>query len=387
MPRFRAPATSALIALLSLALPVHAAPEPIVFDFEDGLQGWELGGSAQRVQTQLLGGQWAIFGDGLADGGTRIFIDIDLSGIHAVTVEQLFVAGDENGLFFFVENPTSVIVLFFSEVEPGNPSIRIADVSSLQGVGRYGIWWGRHTAPQFPDPLVAFIDNIIFHPVPEPTSFFLVAFGVIGVAVLRWRRRARSVIGTLALLLFFSPPTAAAAPEPIVFDFEDGLQGWELGGSANRVQTGLVGDSWAIFGDGSIEGGAVIFIEADLTNIGSISLEQFFIAGDEGGLGLFLQSGSVATKNLIPFEVIEPGNPSLRVASVSSVFTGTGLVAIQWSRPSFLPGNGTGLPFPTLVAFIDNITFHPVPEPSSWLLLSLGIAGVVMIRRKVASRA
>ncbi len=39
------------------------------------------------------------------------------------------------------------------------------------------------------------------------------------------------------------------------------------------------------------------------------------------------------------------------------------------------------------VAFIDNITFHPVPEPSSWLLLSLGIAGVVMIRRKLASRA
>ncbi len=39
------------------------------------------------------------------------------------------------------------------------------------------------------------------------------------------------------------------------------------------------------------------------------------------------------------------------------------------------------------IAFIDNVTFHPVPEPSPWLLLSLGIAGVVMIRRKLASRA
>ncbi len=29
----------------------------------------------------------------------------------------------------------------------------------------------------------------------------------------------------------------------------------------------------------------------------------------------------------------------------------------------------------------------PVPEPSSWLLLSLGIGGMVMIRRKLASRA
>ncbi len=41
----------------------------------------------------------------------------------------------------------------------------------------------------------------------------------------------------------------------------------------------------------------------------------------------------------------------------------------------------------SVAAFIDNITFHPVPESSSWLLLSLGIAGVVMVRRKLASRA
>ena len=37
--------------------------------------------------------------------------------------------------------------------------------------------------------------------------------------------------------------------------------------------------------------------------------------------------------------------------------------------------------------FIDNITSQPMPEPSSWLLLSLGIAGMVMLRRKLASRA
>ena len=32
-------------------------------------------------------------------------------------------------------------------------------------------------------------------------------------------------------------------------------------------------------------------------------------------------------------------------------------------------------------------SLNVVPEPSSWLLLSLGIAGVVMARRKLASRA
>ena len=65
MPRSRTHASLVLIALLAFALPAHAAPAPIVFDFEDGLQGWELNGSAQRVQTQVLGGGWAIFGDGL----------------------------------------------------------------------------------------------------------------------------------------------------------------------------------------------------------------------------------------------------------------------------------------------------------------------------------
>ena len=64
MPRFRLRAVLGLIALLSLAWPAEAAPAPIVFDFEDGLQDWEVHASAQRVQTQILGGEWAIFGDG-----------------------------------------------------------------------------------------------------------------------------------------------------------------------------------------------------------------------------------------------------------------------------------------------------------------------------------
>ncbi len=51
MPRFRAPAISALIALLGLVLPAQAAPAPIVFDFEDGLQGWELQSARMRVRT------------------------------------------------------------------------------------------------------------------------------------------------------------------------------------------------------------------------------------------------------------------------------------------------------------------------------------------------
>ena len=39
----------ALIALLSLALPVQAAPAPIVFDFEDGLAGVGTSGGLRRA--------------------------------------------------------------------------------------------------------------------------------------------------------------------------------------------------------------------------------------------------------------------------------------------------------------------------------------------------
>jgi hypothetical protein len=51
-----------VIALLALAPPAKA--QPIVFDFEDGLQGWELHGAATRVQTQLLGGNGRSLGMG-----------------------------------------------------------------------------------------------------------------------------------------------------------------------------------------------------------------------------------------------------------------------------------------------------------------------------------
>ena len=96
----RTSVASTLIALLLVAVPAWAAPAPIVFDFEDGLQGWTLSGSAQRVQTKVLGGEWAIFGDGLIEGGASISILMDLTGIASISVEQFFVDGSEDGLLF-----------------------------------------------------------------------------------------------------------------------------------------------------------------------------------------------------------------------------------------------------------------------------------------------
>ena len=206
-------------------------------------------------------------------------------------------------------------------------------------------------------------------------------------------------------------PRAQAAPAPIVFDFEDGLQGWELSGVATRVQTQLLGGQWAVLGDGFSQDDTTglpldVFIsrEIDLTGIGSVSLDQFFLDGEQEGLLVtpgFLRGIDLIENIFIgvvelgfgPFDASDPStNPSVRTAPMMTFqdmrLEGVHRVEIHWNllQPEIQRPIGEGTP-PAIVAFIDNITFHPVPESSSWLLLSLGIAGVVMIRRKLASRA
>jgi len=176
-----------LVALLGFAVPAYAAPEPIVFDFEDGLQGWTLEGSAQRVQTQVLGGQWAIFGDGSVEGGALVSIQMDLSNIAFITVEQFLVDGDEDGLSFFYRIGGRFIVSGpLRLVEPGNPSVRAHDVM-FPGDQQIGFYWGVDLGPEERGPIVAFIDNITFHPVPEPSSLAFLGFSLGAILIARRR--------------------------------------------------------------------------------------------------------------------------------------------------------------------------------------------------------
>ncbi len=164
MLRLRAPAISALIALLGLALPVHAVPAPIVFDFEDGPQGWILGGSAQRVQTQVLGGEWAIFLDGFL-GAAISFIPEDLQAIGLVTFDQLIIDGSGSTL---VSQGSCLINNTFTDC------ITIGFVQRVIGMDP-------------PEPAVVFIDNITFHPVPEPGTLGLLAVSLVALGIYRRR--------------------------------------------------------------------------------------------------------------------------------------------------------------------------------------------------------
>ena len=207
----------AALALSFSPLPAHAVSitEPIVFDFEDGLQGWELHGSAQRVQTQILGGEWAIFGDGFVppldasdpnDGlrpvfpvscepppcptrpsGTSISASIDLTGIAFVSLEQFFVEGDGVGPSLLVEvdiieNIFVGTLFVFEPVSPGNPNLWAVDLSEEVGIRRIAIVWADISGAELA-PIVGFIDNITFHPIPEPAHLGLL--GLLGVLGLR----------------------------------------------------------------------------------------------------------------------------------------------------------------------------------------------------------
>ncbi len=51
--------------------------------------------------------------------------------------------------------------------------------------------------------------------------------------------------------------------------------------------------------------------------------------------------------------------------------------------PSIVSSQGRILCVRPFVAFIDNITFHPVPEPGTLALLAFGLATLVIARRRM----
>ncbi len=166
------------IATIGLAQPTQAAPAPIVFDFEDGLQGWELGGSAQRVQTQLLGGEWAILGDSSGLQGRLsvvllhgISAEIDFTNVAAISWTQLYTGEGQRPTFItinFIFSSGNFFTQPGSTDNPGTARFKVPrDQFPLAELEAVSIAWAFGS--------VGFIDNITFHPVPEPSTFGLLA--------------------------------------------------------------------------------------------------------------------------------------------------------------------------------------------------------------------
>ena len=162
------------IATIGLAQPTQAAPAPIVFDFEDGLHGGELEGTAQRVQTQLLGGEWAIFADGFIDDNSKLTLFTPLS--FAVPRGFVLPWGVSFDLFIVEgEGKVDVSLVF-------NPCTASIPPSCQLGV--WVKWSNRKAFPPFGNgAIAAFIDNITVFPVPEPSSLALLALSLGAVLI------------------------------------------------------------------------------------------------------------------------------------------------------------------------------------------------------------
>ena len=181
-----------LIALLGFPLESRAASEPIVFDFEDGLQGWTLNG-AERVQTGALGGEWAIFGNRSAS----LSIEIDLTEIAFISIDQFFpgeILGRVEGTDFLSlrrsQPGAGDFIGRLSSPDLSNPGRRVINVRSLEGLWQVGFLWSLLPIADVPPPdeVLGFIDNITFHPVPEPSTLGLLGFGLAALTISRRRR-------------------------------------------------------------------------------------------------------------------------------------------------------------------------------------------------------
>lgn len=169
---------------------------PVVFDFEDGLQGWQFLRGADRVETSVLGGSYAVLG-GDRD---RIRLELDLTGLETLTLEQLWVSKrlTENLVWVllfrpdgdggFVTRPELGVA-----AEPETPDVRLFDVSGFTGMGGILIIWDTLACiPEDPCPpfgnFVGYIDNIALTSIPEPSTLVLTG---LGLGALAWRGRLR----------------------------------------------------------------------------------------------------------------------------------------------------------------------------------------------------
>jgi hypothetical protein len=195
---------------------------------------------------------------------------------------------------------------------------------------------------------------------------------------------ARSLACSVLFAFVLVTPGSAKAT-PIVFDFEDGLQGWTLEGSAQRVSTQALGGQWAIFGDGNVEGGASMSLQADLTNVASIELDRFHLGGffTVAAITLHVEKDG---NPIVTADFDATVNPTRLVFDTGNIH-GVHQVTLNWA--SGVPCDAPpGLACPAVIppnaflALLDNITLVPIPEPSTLLLVGLGLTAVALRRQR-----
>ncbi len=190
---------------------------PVTFDFEDGLQGWTVDGGAERLETALLGGDWAIFGDGREarvqgiDLIEMIFVAnlmfpklercIDLTHVSELQLDVFVTAPTDAGrgdptLFITYVLETIFVgdLRTFERTDPeANPGVLRADLSDVDGDAHVTIAWASSLTSD-PTTGASFVDDVTLLPAPEPgaTLGTAAAMAVLAARDRRRRRRARA---------------------------------------------------------------------------------------------------------------------------------------------------------------------------------------------------
>lgn len=211
------------------------------------------------------------------------------------------------------------------------------------------------------------------------------------------------LIASLFVLTTFVGAGGPASSEPValdltygtvVFDFENGLEGWTTQGSATRVATSILGGDFAVFGDGfagvditfPLPNGDAAALTLEVANpapIVAVELDLFYL-GDAYPYTTPLVA-SVALDGLFAFVGLEAiGDPTSNPRRIRTrAFNNDELplvsLTLRWHNTLFCAS-----PCPDardlLLAMIDNVTL--IPEPSSGLsafdvLISLGALALV----------
>jgi hypothetical protein len=195
--------SATVIVMIAITMTRHASATSLSFDFESGLQGWTLG-TVERVSGAPLGGDFAIFGEGMGseapiDTGPVMWIELDLSLYSSITFSQFLVSPadplinfvglairpvpDPGGLFGL--DPGISLLVTAQDPSP-NPDLRRVDISDFEGLHRVSFLW---TAVNL-TPYSGFVDDVTFHAVPEPSTASLVLFGLAIVSAGASRPRA-----------------------------------------------------------------------------------------------------------------------------------------------------------------------------------------------------
>lgn len=201
---------TALVALIvTLGAPLGASGA-LAFDFEDGLQGWTAFGSVTRVPTQVLGGSYAIFGDGLwrspepftnPNSGSvlaleqppdapydQLHIDFHFAGTLENFDPTSFLAVGRAALIDGLDiRAHDLLPLLRVDLRTDRSGTLVFDIG--EGTGPAAIEWLNPrivcspTCGLLPAD-IGFIDNITF--LPEPSGVLLMV--LVGVGGVVWRR-------------------------------------------------------------------------------------------------------------------------------------------------------------------------------------------------------